>query len=67
MFNLDNLNQAGDQTVDGAFDFIDGAHINGGTINSNKGKIFFTVLEPFGSYLRKKLGDDYVELADRLL
>jgi len=55
IFNLDNLNQQQNPPDDGLFDFIDGAATNGGTINSSNGKIFFTVLEPFGSYLREQI------------
>ena len=55
VFNLDNLNQQMNPPDDGLFDFLDGAATNGGTIQSSNGKIFFTVLEPFGSYLRNKI------------
>ena len=55
IFNFDNLNQQQNPPDDGLFDFIDGAGVNGGTIQSSNGKIFFTVLEPFGSYLRNKI------------
>ena len=55
IFNFDNLNQQQNPPDDGLFDFIDGAATNGGTIQSSNGKIFFTVLEPFGSYLRKQI------------
>ncbi|MCK4570093.1 MAG: cell surface protein SprA, partial [Bacteroidales bacterium] len=55
VFNLDNLNQQLNPPDDGLFDFIDGAATNGGTMQSSNGKIFFTVLEPFGSYLRNQI------------
>ncbi len=55
VFNLDNLNQQLNPPDDGLFDFIDGAATQGGTMQSSNGKIFFTVLEPFGSYLRKEI------------
>ncbi len=58
VLNLDNLNQQGNPYPDGVFDFIDNAAINGGTVQSSNGRIFFTVLEPFGDYLRKKLNND---------
>jgi cell surface protein SprA len=54
-FNLDKLDQNGSSASDGRFDFVDGAATNGGTINSQNGRIFFPVIEPFGSYLRTKL------------
>lgn len=43
---------------DGIFDFIDNAARNGGTIQASNGRVYFTVTEPFGSYLRSKLNDD---------
>ncbi len=55
VFNLDNLDAQMNPYSDGAFDFVDNAATQGGTINSANGRIFFTVLEPFGSYLRGKL------------
>ena len=50
VFNLDNLNSQLDPQPDGVFDFI-----NGLTINTSNGRIYFPVLEPFGSYLRDKI------------
>ncbi len=50
---------------DGVFDFIDQAATNGGTFQSNNGRLFFTHLEPFGSYLRESVFPDDPELADR--
>ena len=58
IFNLDNLNQQLNPPDDGLFDFIDGAATSGGTMQSSNGKIFFTVLEPFGSYLRGEIIDN---------
>lgn len=57
VFNLDNLDAQLNPypNGDGAFDFIDNAATQGGTINSTNGRIFFPVIEPFGQYLRKKL------------
>jgi len=50
VFNLDNLNSNLDPQPDGVFDFI-----NGITINTSNGRIFFPVLEPFGQYLHDKI------------
>jgi len=50
VFNMDNLNYNLDPQPDGQFDFI-----NGVTINSNKGRVYFPVLEPFGQYLEDKI------------
>jgi hypothetical protein len=66
VFNLDNLDAQQSPYPDGIFDFVDQAETNGGTIQSQKGRIYFPVLEPFGSFLRNKLdslGD--AELADK--
>lgn len=63
LMGLDRLNQQQDPTPDGIFDFIDGAHINGGTINAMNGRIYFPTTEPFGKDLRAVLDDP--ELADK--
>jgi cell surface protein SprA len=55
VLGLDNLNSQLDHMADGYFDFIDGV-----TVNVNRGKIIFPVTEPFGSYLRGKIGDDLI-------
>lgn len=66
VFNLDNLDAMQNKVPDGVFDFLDNAGTQGGTINSRNGKIFFTVLEPFGEYLRRKLTNlGAADLADR--
>lgn len=49
VLNLDNVNTMQERAPDGLFDFYEGL-----TINSQQGRIFFPVLEPFGSYLQKK-------------
>ncbi|MBP7477015.1 MAG: cell surface protein SprA, partial [Chitinophagales bacterium] len=56
VMNLDRLNNNGDPQPDGIFDFVQPYLI----IPSN-GKVYFPVLEPFGSHLEKqmkKAGDD---------
>jgi cell surface protein SprA len=57
VFGLDKLDQQLNPPHDGIFDFIDNAARNGGTIQASNGRVFFPVLEPFGSYLRTKLND----------
>ena len=52
---LDKLNVQLDPTPDGVFDFVDGASTGGGTIESQRGRVFFPVLEPFGEDLRKAI------------
>jgi cell surface protein SprA len=53
VLNLDRVNAQMDPTPDGLFDFIEGI-----TINSANGRVIFPVLEPFGSYLSKKLNNN---------
>ena len=48
LLELDNLNSNRDPSPDGLFDFISGI-----TINPSNGRVFFPVLEPFGSDLEK--------------
>lgn len=55
---LDRLDPQNAPNPDGWFDFIDGAATIGGTINTQNGRIFFPVLEPFGSYLDRQLQQD---------
>ena len=55
VLGLDNLNSQRDRISDGYFDFIDGV-----TIMVNRGKIIFPVTEPFGSYLRRQIGDNSI-------
>ncbi len=66
LFNLDQLNAQNDPQPDGRFDFVPGV-----TINTQLGKVFFPVLEPFGSSLEESLDDpatyrkyEYQELYD---
>lgn len=52
VLNLDNLNNQLDPQNDGRFDYIPNV-----TINPRNGKIYFPVLEPFGSSLANAIGD----------
>ncbi|MHC1777151.1 MAG: cell surface protein SprA [Lentimicrobium sp.] len=63
VFNFDNLDNLQNPPHDGVFDFIDNAARQGGTIQASNGRVFFTIREPFGSYLRSKLNDQ--NLADK--
>lgn len=56
--NLDRLNSQKQSGSDGFFDFVEGY-----TVTSSDGRIYFPVTEPFGSHLRKAIGDD--RLADK--
>ena len=55
VMGLDNLNSQLDRESDGYFDFI--ADV---TVMVDRGKIIFPVIQPFGSHLRKKIGDSKV-------
>lgn len=57
VLNLDNLNTQLDPEPDGVFDFIDNAATQGGSIQSSNGRIYFPVIEPFGSYLREEINN----------
>ena len=63
VFNFDNLDPQQNPPHDGMFDFIDNAARQGGTIQASNGRVFFTIREPFGSFLREKLNDE--NLADK--
>ncbi len=53
VMGLDNLNSQSDREPDGYFDFIEGV-----TVMTDRGKIVFPVLEPFGSHLKRKINDN---------
>ena len=58
VMNLDKIDNNGNSGSDGRYDFIDGY-----TVYPSNGKIVFPVVEPFGSHLRKKIGND--QIADK--
>jgi len=58
MLNLDRLDDNQKTNPNGRFDYIEGY-----TILSQTGHVIFPVAEPFGDWLRKKLGND--DLADK--
>ena len=66
LLGLDNLTQQNNPIPggDGVFDFINGAQSSGGTINASNGRIYFPVLEPFGSHIREIFAED-LELANK--
>ncbi|MDR2968196.1 MAG: cell surface protein SprA [Tannerellaceae bacterium] len=55
VMNLDRLNSQGNAYPDGFFDFLDNY-----TIHAETGRLFFPVVEPFGSYLKEKIGDSTI-------
>jgi cell surface protein SprA len=52
---LDRLDSRNEVRPDGFFDFVPGL-----TVIPDAGKIIFPVVEPFGSHLRKMIGDDRI-------
>lgn len=58
MLNLDRLDDNEKLNPNGRFDFLDGY-----TIQTQNGNVIFPVAEPFGKWLREKLGND--ALADK--
>jgi cell surface protein SprA len=52
VMNLDTISTDNLPYSDGIFDFLEGY-----TVNSSRGIIFFPVLEPFGSHLAEKIAD----------
>ena len=52
VFNLDRLDQTQFQTADGYFDYVEGI-----TINSQNGYVFFPQAQPFGNGLESSLND----------
>lgn len=69
VMNLDRLDSNGEAYPDGFFDFVEGS-----TVQSESGRIFFPSVEPFGSHLRKRIGNPaiaekyvYQELYDTTL
>jgi cell surface protein SprA len=55
VIGLDRLNQQEDRQPDGVFDFLPGR-----TINPANGRIYFPVIEPFGSHLRRQIANDAI-------
>ncbi|TKT94318.1 T9SS outer membrane translocon Sov/SprA [Dyadobacter frigoris] len=53
VMGLDRLNPVNDLQPDGNFDFVDGV-----TIDTKTGRVFFPVLEPFGSNLTTRISDE---------
>jgi cell surface protein SprA len=49
LLGLDNLNPQNDPQRDGNFDYVEGV-----TIDSRNGRVYFPVLEPFGSHLERQ-------------
>ncbi len=67
LLGLDRLDQQKNPIPggDGFFDFIDGAATRGGTFQASNGRLFFTVLEPFGSYIHDSVFNKNPDLANK--
>ncbi len=55
MLNLDRLDDNEKTNPNGRYDYIDGY-----TVDATTGRLIFPVVEPFGDWLRKKIGNDAV-------
>lgn len=55
MLNLDRLDDNQKSNPNGKFDFVEGY-----TVDAQKGRIIFPVVEPFGDWLRQKIGNDAI-------
>ena len=55
LMNLDRLDNNKKVNPNGYFDFIDGY-----TIDASTGRVFFPSVEPFGAFLKNKIGDDNI-------
>jgi cell surface protein SprA len=57
---LDQLNNNNDPFPDGYFDFVEGT-----TISTNNGRVFFPVVEPFGEHLASKFAPGEATIRDK--
>lgn len=55
VMNLDRLDGRQQTRPDGKFDYVEGY-----TVNSSTGRVIFPMVEPFGSHLRKVIGNDAI-------
>ncbi|MDX1444764.1 cell surface protein SprA [Lishizhenia sp.] len=63
VIGMDRLNQNNRAQQDGVFDFVpinftNNMAVNGGTINTRNGRIYFSTIEPFGKTIRKEMEDE---------
>lgn len=69
LIGLDRMDVNNMPQPDGFFDFVDNAATSGGTVEAQSGRIYFPVVEPFGSHLRQVIEDrvDNPDLAQALV
>ncbi|MFN7847550.1 MAG: cell surface protein SprA [Bacteroidota bacterium] len=60
VMGMDKINNQLERIPDGYFDFIDGV-----TINKSNGRVYFPVVEPFGSYLRGQFASSEQAIANK--
>ncbi len=60
VLGMDKINNQQERIPDGYFDFIDGL-----TINKSNGRIYFPVIEPFGTYLRSQFAASEQSIANK--
>jgi cell surface protein SprA len=58
LLGADRLNLQLAAIPDGVFDYVDNAATDGGTVQSNTGRIYLPLVEPFGKDLRTALASD---------
>lgn len=59
VLNLDRIDAQQMPYPDGFFDFIQGASTTGGLIDAQSGRVYFPVVEPFGSHLASKIQEGF--------
>ena len=65
VLGMDRIDINGMPSQDGVYDYVDDAAVNGGTINSQNGRIFLPSVEPFGANLRARISE-YVEESEEI-
>lgn len=60
VLGMDKINNQQERIPDGYFDFIEGV-----TINKSNGRVYFPVIEPFGSYLRSQFAPNEQAIANK--
>jgi len=65
VLGMDRIDVNGMPNQDGVFDYVDNAAAQGGTINSQNGRIYLPSVEPFGSNLAGKI-DNMVNQSDSI-
>ncbi len=57
VLGMDRIDINGQPQSDGVYDFVDNAATQGGTMNSQNGRVFLPSVEPFGKTLRDQILD----------